>query len=74
MQIAQKTGGVYKHLDNAESTATQVAATLNSMEKKAIETAGNTRQYASFYAFFVLMALLVLIAEIFISETKRKLV
>ena len=70
-QIAEQTGGTYTHLDNAETTATQVAATLNSMEKKAIESS-DTKQYASFYSFFVLMALLILIAEIFIPETKRK--
>ncbi len=72
MQIAQQTGGTYLHLDNAETTANQVAATLNGMEKKAIENTGGTRQYASFYAFFVLLALLILIGEIFIPETKRK--
>jgi Ca-activated chloride channel homolog len=72
MQIAQQTGGTYMHLDDAEATATQMATALNSMQKKAIESAGNTRQYASFYAFFVLLALLILIAEIFIPETKRK--
>lgn len=74
MQIAQKTGGNYMHLDDAETTATQMSNILNDMEKKAIETPGNTRQYASFYPFFVLIALLMLIAEIFIPETKRKLI
>lgn len=72
MQIAQQTGGTYLHLDNTETTASQVAATLNNMEKKAIENTGDTHQYASFYAFFVLLALLILIAEVFIPETKRK--
>jgi Ca-activated chloride channel family protein len=72
MQIAQQTGGTYMHLDNAETTATQMASVLNNMEKKAIEDKGDTRQYASLYAFFVLMALLILIGEIFIPETKRK--
>jgi Ca-activated chloride channel family protein len=72
MQIAQKTGGTYTHLGDAEATATRMAGALNGMEKKAIETAGNTRQYASFYIFFVLTALLMLVAEIFIPETKRK--
>jgi Ca-activated chloride channel homolog len=74
MQIAQKTGGNYMHLDDAETIATQMANILNGMEKKAIETPGGTRQYASFYAFFVLAALLMLIAEIFIPERKRKLI
>jgi len=72
MQIAQQTGGTYMHLGNAESTAAQMASILNNMEKKAIEDKGDTRQYASLYAFFVLMALLILIGEIFIPETKRK--
>lgn len=74
MQIAQQTGGTYSHLDNAELTANTIASVLNGMEKKAIESPGNTKQYASFYALFVLLALLILIAEIFIPETKRKTV
>ena len=73
MQIAEKTGGTYQHLDNAETTANRVAQTLDSMEKKAIESNSDVKQYASFYYFFVLIALLVLIAEIFIPETKKKI-
>jgi Ca-activated chloride channel family protein len=72
MQIAQQTGGAYQHLDDVESTANKVASLLDSMEKKAIESDSDMKQYASFYYFFVLMALLILIAEIFIPETKRK--
>lgn len=74
MQIAQKTGGTYMHLSDAENTSSQIASVLNSMEKKAIENSGSTRQYASFYWLFVLLALLMLITEIFIPETKRKTV
>lgn len=70
-QIAAQTGGVYQHLDNAETAANKIAATLNGMEKKVIEGKGDTKQYASFYSFFVLLALLILVAEIFIPETKR---
>ncbi|MEP6466247.1 MAG: VWA domain-containing protein [Parafilimonas sp.] len=73
MQIAQQTGGNYQHLDNVYSTANKIASSLNGMEKKAIETQGDMKQYASFYYLFVLMALLILIAEIFIPETKRKI-
>jgi len=72
--IAQQTGGSYWHLENAESTANQVAEKLDGMEKKAIENAGNVHEYASFYPFFLILALLILIAEIFIPETKRKTV
>jgi len=71
-EIAQQTGGSYLHLGNAGSAANQVAGILNSMEKKAIDAKGGEKQYASFYAFFVVMALLILIAEVFIPETKRK--
>ncbi len=72
MQIAQQTGGTYMHLDNPETTAQQMAAILNGMEKKVIENKGDIRQYVSFYAFFVLIALLMLISEIFIPEIKIK--
>ena len=71
-QIAQQTGGVYNHLDNAETAATKVASLLDNMEKKAIESSGDMKQYASFYFLFALAALLLLITEIFIPETKRK--
>jgi Ca-activated chloride channel family protein len=70
--IAKQTGGSYRRLGNAETTAGQIAETLNGMEKKAIESAGNVRQYASFYPFFLIAAILILIGEIFIPETKRK--
>jgi len=72
MEIAQQTGGAYQHLGNADATANKIAGILDSMEKKAIETQGDMKQYASFYYLFVLIALLILIAEIFIPETKRK--
>ena len=72
MQIAKQTNGVYIHLGNTEDAAKNIAGVLNSMEKKAIDAAGGEKQYSSFYSFFVLMALLMLIAEIFIPETKRK--
>lgn len=72
MQIAQQTGGSYRHLDNAESTANQTAQRLNSMEKKAMENSSNEKQYSSFYYFFALLALLLLVSEVFITEVKQK--
>ncbi|MBS1744901.1 MAG: VWA domain-containing protein [Bacteroidetes bacterium] len=70
MQIAIQTGGIYQHLDNAETTAGKIADHLNGMEKKAIEGNGDTKQYASFYYLFVILALFILLTEIFIPETK----
>jgi Ca-activated chloride channel family protein len=72
--IAQQTGGNYWHLDDAGTAAAQVAEKLDSMEKKAIENAGDVHDYASFYPFFLIVALLMLLVEIFIPETKRKVV
>jgi Ca-activated chloride channel homolog len=71
-QIAQSTGGVYQHLDIIPSAVNNIAATLDNMDKKAIEGGGDTKQYASFYPLLVLLALLMLLFEIFIPETKRK--
>ncbi len=68
--IAQQTGGTYFHLDNSFSTANDVANALDGMEKKMISGAGD-RQYASFAPFFIAMIILLLIAEIFIPETKK---
>lgn len=72
MQIAQATGGAYVHLGNTATTATGIAKRLNAMEQKGIEGAADTRRYSSWYLLFVLLALLVLTAEIFIPETKKK--
>jgi Ca-activated chloride channel family protein len=71
-QIAQSTGGVYQHLDIIPAAVNNIAEVLDNMDKKAIEGNGDSKQYASFYPLFVLLALLMLIAEIFIPETKRK--
>lgn len=68
--IAQQTGGNYYHLDDAAKTSADVSQLLNSMQKKTIESKG-VKQYTSMYAIFVLLALLILIGEVFIPETKR---
>ena len=74
IEIARQTGGIYEHLGNADISANRIASLLDGMERKVIEDSGDTKQYTSFYAFFVLMALLILITEIFIPEAKRKTV
>ena len=69
--IAQKTGGEYHHLDDATTAVNAVMTDLNGMEKKAIDAGNGEKQYTSFYAFLLLPAVLLLIAEIFIPERKR---
>ncbi len=70
--IAEKTGGTYYHLDNPEATATALASQLNNQEKKLISGEGNSHEYVSFYPILVAVMLMILIAEIFIPEVKKK--
>ena len=70
--IAEKTGGSYYHLNNSETTANELALQLNNREKKLINGEGNSHEYASLYPFFIAIMLLILIAEVFIPEVKKK--
>lgn len=70
--IAQKTGGEYHHLDDITKTVSAVTAVLNGMEKKAIDAGDGERQYTALYAFLLLPAVLLLLAEIFIPERKKR--
>ena len=69
--IAGKTGGAYYHLENSETTASQLASQLNSGEKKLINGEGNSHEYTSLYPYFVAVMLLILVIEIFIPEIKK---
>jgi len=70
-KIATQTGGNYFYLENSETTATAVVQSINSMEKKAFETGSGARQYSSFFPFFIALAVIILVVEIFVPETKR---
>ena len=70
--IAEKTGGIYFHLDNSDATATAIAAQLNSREKKLINGGGGDRQYTSFYPVFAALMLICLVIEVFIPEIKKR--
>ena len=70
--IAGKTGGAYFHLDESESTASALAAQLNSREKKLLNGEGSAREYASFYPLFAALMFILLVIEIFIPEVKKK--
>lgn len=69
--IAAKTGGNYFHLDNSETTANELASIINSREKKLI-SGGGEHEYTSFYPWLAALMLIVLIAEIFIPEVKKR--
>lgn len=70
--IAQKTSGRYNHLDDVAQTVNAVMQQLNGMEKKAIDAGDGERQYTSLYAFLLLPAVILLVAEIFIPERKKR--
>ena len=70
VSIAKKTGGEYHHLDDVPATVDAVMQNLDGMEKKAIDAGQGERQFNSYYIYFLLPALLLLIGEIFIPERK----
>jgi Ca-activated chloride channel family protein len=69
--IAEKTGGSYFHLDNSAAVAADVAKALGSMDKKLLSVT-SARQYTSFFPFFLALAVLLLVAEVFIPEVKKQ--
>lgn len=69
--IAQQTGGNYYHLENVLQTADAVAQSLNNMDKKLVEGINGERQYMSLFPVFIALAVLLLMGEIFIPETKK---
>ncbi len=71
-QLAQTANGSYHPLDNTATVADELMVELNGMEKKAISSAGGYTEYQSFYPFFLAITVLLLIAEVFISEKKQE--
>ncbi|BAV09214.1 VWA domain-containing protein [Filimonas lacunae] len=70
--IAQQSGGEYFHLDHAEANAAEIAKVLSTMDKRSLSDKGGARQYASLFPFFIIFLVLLLIAEIFIPEVKKR--
>ena len=69
-QLAQTTNGTYHALDNTSTVSDALVTELNGMEKKAISSAGGYVEYQSFYPYFLAITVLLLIAEVFVSERK----
>ena len=69
--IAEKTGGNYFHLDNSEAAANGLSSLINSREKKLIN-GGVEHEYTSFYPWLAALMLVLLIAEVFIPEVKKR--
>ena len=69
--IAALTGGTYQLFNSADEVSDKLMVALNDMEKKQIGT-GEQREYTTYFQWFVLLALLVLLLEIIIPERKMK--
>lgn len=70
--ISAKTGGEYINAgSDIEKTTNDVYANISSMEKKLLQGDGGAKAYTSLSPVFIILALIFLLSEIFISETKR---
>lgn len=71
VNLASKTGGEFLLFTASGNVADQITASINQMEKKLIKGAG-ARQYVTFYQWFLLLALALIVLEIVIPERKMK--
>lgn len=70
--IAEKTGGQYLYAGgDIEQTANAVYSGISGMEKKLLEGDTGAKTYTSLSPVFILIALILLVTEIFIPEIKR---
>ena len=71
MNIANATGGIYQQLNDTDTVVDKLIEETNSMEQKTIKD-NSLLNFRSFFQWFLVAALIVLIGEMFISE-KRKI-
>ncbi len=71
-ELAAAAGGSYYHLSNTSGVASSLANDLASIEKKPISNAGGFIEYQSFFPYFLGLAVLLLLIEVFIPERKTK--
>lgn len=69
--IAQKGKGIYQLFTNTDEVATRLDAQFRSMDQREV-TDDSLTSYNSFFQWFLLAALLLLVAEVFISEKRKK--
>jgi tetratricopeptide (TPR) repeat protein len=67
--IAQKGNGIYQLYNNADDIVTKLDAQLNSMDQRTV-TEDSLVNYKSFFQYFLLLSLLLLVIEFFISERR----
>jgi Ca-activated chloride channel family protein len=70
--ISDATNGIYIHLDNLEDATITLTQRLDSIEKRALAD-NEFINYKNYFPWFIGLAGLLLIAELFIPERKRKI-
>jgi Ca-activated chloride channel family protein len=68
--IAANGNGIYQLYDNTETVVSKLERLLNGMDQRSV-TEDSLVNYKSFYQYFLLLALLLLIADVFVSERKK---
>lgn len=71
INIANAAGGIYQQLNDTDTVADKIMGQINSMEQKTIRD-NSLLNFRSFFQWFLVVALIVLIGELFVSE-KRKI-
>src|SRR5450432_3225272 len=70
--ISDATNGIYIHLDNLEDATITLTQRLDSIEKRAL-TDSEFMNYKNYFPWFIGLAGLLMILELFIPERKRKI-
>ncbi len=71
MQLCNKANGTYWHLDNQQAVTEQLLQKLQQIDRKQINSEGNSFAQKSYYQWFAIAALLLITIELFISEKKK---
>ena len=69
-QLAQQTKGVYIHLADADAAADRLVQQLNTINQTSVSDT-SFMSYKNYFQWFLAAALVLLLAEIFISERKK---
>jgi tetratricopeptide (TPR) repeat protein len=69
MKIAEKGNGAYQLFTNTDELVTKLDAQLGSMDQRTV-TEDSLVNYENFFPYFLILALILLVVEMFISERK----
>ena len=68
--IAEKGNGTYRLFTNTDDLVTRLNAQLNSMDQRTV-TEDSLVNYKNYFPWFLMLALVLLVVELFISERKK---